>query len=50
MFPTNIYLEKYNKKDRSPCLFRRYKGQTCPIYASTGTNQNYHKIPELDWF
>ena len=26
MFPTNICFEKYNKKDKSSCLFKRYKG------------------------
>ena len=33
MFPTYGYFEKYNKKDRSSCLFERNDGPDLPIYA-----------------
>ena len=33
-----LFWKKYNKKDRSPCLFRWYNGQTYPMYACAGNN------------
>ena len=44
MFPTNVCFENYNKKDRSltMCFFGAVMGQTCPIYACTGTYHAHH--------
>ena len=41
--------KKYNLKDRSPCLFKKYDEQNLPTHACSGTNQNYNKILERDW-
>ena len=32
MFLTNVCFEKCNKKEMSPCLFRRFKGPNLPHY------------------
>ena len=45
MFLTNVFLEKYNKKDRSSCLFKRYGGPNLlHLSLFIGTNHARHFI------
>ena len=40
----SVCVEKYDKKERLPCLWKRYDFQTHPIHACTGINHTRHFI------